>query len=184
MGVADMVVEEGSYEEAEKLARAALDVNRTLNIGDDAQSNAQILSQLGAILTFQRKLAEAASVYAELDKAIAKWEPRRREVLELNGSRINAMFASGQTQAGLAAAQSLLKREIARVGEKHFDAASARGILAVGLMRAGKDADAIREFQAALPRLLAASRENADDDDATVVAGRSQLLHGIGQPFF
>ncbi|HKH01085.1 MAG TPA: CHAT domain-containing tetratricopeptide repeat protein [Bradyrhizobium sp.] len=183
MGLANILVEEGRYEEAEKLARTALDVNRTLSIGDDAQSNAQILSQLGAILTFQRKLAEAASVYAELDKAIAKWEPRRREVLELNGSRINAMFASGQTQAGLEAAQSLLKREIARVGEKHFDAASARGILAVGLMRAGKNADAIREFKAALPVLLAASRENAEDDDATIVAGRSQRLQGIVEAY-
>jgi CHAT domain-containing protein len=183
MGLANILIEEGRYEEAEKLARTALDVNRTLSIGDDAQSNAQILSQLGAILTFQRKLAEAASVYAELDKAIAKWEPRRREVLELNGSRINAMFASGQTQAGLEAAQSLLKREIARVGEKHFDAASARGILAVGLMRAGKNADAIREFKAALPVLLAASRENADDDDATIVAGRSQRLQGIVEAY-
>src|SRR5258708_31539140 len=110
---------------------------------------------------------------------IVKWEQRRREVMELNGSRIKAMFASGQTQAGLEAAQSLLKREIARVGEKHFDAASARGILAAGLMRAGKNADAIREFKAALPVLLAASRENTDDDDATVVAGRSQRLQAI-----
>ena len=57
MGLANILVEEGRYEEAEKLARTALDVNRTLNIADDAQSNAQILSQLGAILTFQRKLA-------------------------------------------------------------------------------------------------------------------------------
>ena len=154
-----------------------------MNIGDDAQPNAQILSQLGAILTFQHRLAEAASVYAELDKAIAKWEPRRREVLELNGSRINAMFASGQTQAGLEAAQSLLKREIARVGEKHYDAASARGILAAGLMRAGKNADAIREFKVALPILLAASRENTDDDDATVIAGRSQRLQGIVEAY-
>jgi CHAT domain-containing protein len=182
-GLANILVEEGRYEEAEKLTRTALDINRTLNIGDDTQNSAQTLAQLGAILTFQRKLQEAAAVYAELDKAIAKWEPRRREVLELNGSRIAAMFASGQTQAGLDAAQALLKREIARVGEKHFDTASARGILAVGLMRAGKDADAIREFRAALPILLAASRENADDDDASVVAGRSQRLQGIVEAY-
>src|SRR4029077_8205570 len=114
---------------------------------------------------------------------IAKWEPQRREALELNGSRINALLASGQTQAGLEAAQALLKREIARVGEKHFDAASARGILAVGLMRAGRDADAIREFKLALPVLLAAVRDNADDDDATVVAGRSQRLQGIVEAY-
>jgi tetratricopeptide (TPR) repeat protein len=181
--LANILVEEGRYEEAEKLTRISLEILRTVGVGDDAQNNAQILSQLGAILTFQRKLPEAAAVYAELDKAIAKWEPQRREVLELNGSRINAMFASGQTQAGLAAAQALLKREIARVGEKHFDAASARGILAVGLMRAGRDADAIREFKTALPVLLAASRENADDDDATVVAGRSRRLQGIVEAY-
>ncbi|WP_363331163.1 CHAT domain-containing tetratricopeptide repeat protein [Bradyrhizobium sp.] len=183
MGLANILIAEGRYVEAEKLTRAALDINRSLNIEDAAQASAQMLSQLGAILTFQRKLPEAASVYAELDKAIAKWEPRRREVLELNGSRINAMFASGQIQAGLDAAQALLKREIARVGEKHFDAASARGILAVGLMRAGKDTDAIREFRAALPILLAASRENADDDDASVVVGRSQRLQGIVESY-
>jgi CHAT domain-containing protein len=182
-GLANILVEEGRYEEAEKLTRTALDINRTLNIGDDTQNSAQTLAQLGAILTFQRKLREAAAVYTELDKAIAKWEPGRREVLELNGSRIAAMFASGQTQAGLDAAQALLKREIARVGEKHFDTASARGILAVGLMRAGRDADAIREFRTALPILLAASRENADDDDASVVAGRSQRLQGIVEAY-
>ncbi len=182
-GLANILVEEGRYEEAEKLTRIALDINRTLNISDDSQYSAQTLSQLGAILTFERKLPEAASIYAELDKAIAKWEPQRREVLELNGSRINAMFASGQTQAGLEAAQALLKREIARVGEKHFDAASARGILAAGLMRAGRDSDAIREFKLALPVLLAASRDNADDDDATVVAARSQRLQEIVEAY-
>jgi hypothetical protein len=73
----------------------------------------------------------------------------------------------------------LLKREIARVGEKHFDTASARGILEAGLMRAGKDNDAIREFGLALPVLLAAARDNAEDDDATVVAARSQQLQEI-----
>lgn len=181
--LANILIEEGRYEEAEKLTRTALEINRTVNIGDDTQSSAQTLSQLGAILTFERKLTDAAAVYAELDRAMAKWEPKRREVLELNGSRINAMFASGQTEAGLAAAQSLLKREIARVGETHFDAASARGILAAGLMRAGRNADAIREFKAALPILLAVSRENADDDDATVVAGRSQRLQGIVEAY-
>jgi CHAT domain-containing protein len=181
--LANILVEEGRFAEAEKLTRTALDINRTLNIADDSQTNAGILSQLGAILTFERKMPEAASVYAELDKAIAKWEPGRREGLELNGARINAMFASGQTQAALEAAQALLKREIARVGERHFDAASARGILAVGLMRAGRDADAIREFRTALPVLLAASRENAGDDDASVVVGRSQRLQGIVEAY-
>src|SRR5882724_5223579 len=122
-------------------------------------------------------------IYAELDKAIATWEPARRQVLELNGSRINALFASGQTEAGLAAAQELLKREISRVGEKHFDTAAARGTLAVGYVYAGREADAIREFKAAIPVLMAASRENADDDDDTVTAARSQRLQTIVEAY-
>ena len=183
MGLAGVLVEEGRYEEAENLTRESLDIQRTVGIADDTQYSAQILSQLGAILTFQRKQQDAAAVYAQLDKAIARWEPQRREVLELNGSRIRALLASGQIEAGLAAAQALVKRELARVGENHFDAAAARGILAVALMRAGKDADAIREFKTALPILQAAARENADDDDATIVAGKQQRLQDIVETY-
>jgi tetratricopeptide (TPR) repeat protein len=39
-GLANILVEEGRYEEAEKLTRIALDINRTLNIADDSQYNA------------------------------------------------------------------------------------------------------------------------------------------------
>ena len=146
IGLATVLIEQGRYAEAEQLIRAALDVQRTIGAGDDTQTSAQILSQLGGILNLQRKWPEAAAVYAELDKAIAKWEPQRRQVLELNGARIYSLYASGQIQAGLAAAQALLTREIGRVGEKHFDTAAARGTLAVGYMRSGREADAMREF--------------------------------------
>jgi tetratricopeptide (TPR) repeat protein len=114
MGLAGVMIEQGRYADAEKLIRSALDIQRTVAIGDDSQYSAQILSQLGAVLTFQNKVPEAAKVYVELDKAIAKWEPRRKEVLELNGSRITALYASGQIDAGLAAAQELVRREIGR----------------------------------------------------------------------
>jgi CHAT domain-containing protein len=135
------------------------------------------------VLILQRQSEEAAVVYAELDKAIAKWEPQRRQVFELNGSRIAALYASGQLEAGIAAAEASLKRELARVGEKHFDTAAARGILAVGLARAGKSAEAIREFRAALPVLMAATGESAEDEDPTVVAARSQRLQTIVEAY-
>ena len=183
MGLAGVMIEEGRYEEAEKLTRTSLDIQRQVGIKDDSQYSAQILSQLGAVLSFQRKQKEAAAVYAQLDQAIAKWEPARRQVLELNGSRIDALLSSGQTEAGLAAAKALLDREVKRVGEKHFDTASARGILATGYMKAGRDADAIREFRTAIPILMAAARENADDDDSTISAGRDERLQTIVESF-
>jgi len=184
MGLADILVEQGRYAEAEQLARACLEINRTVGVADTSQSTVQQLSQLGNILNLQRKGREAGEVWAQIDKAIAGWEPARRLVFELNGSRIMSLYASGQLEAGIAAAEQLVKKQIARVGEAHSDAASARGTLAIGLMRAGREADAIREFKAAIPVLMAASRENADDDDTTAVAARSQRLQGIVEAYF
>ena len=94
-----------------------------------------------------------------------------------------SLYNSGQIEAGIAAAEQLVKKQVSRVGENHFDAASARGTLAVGLMRAGRDQDAIREFKTAIPILMASSRENADDDDSTSVAARNQRLQGIVEAY-
>ena len=181
VGLAGILVEQGRYQEAEKLARAALDVDRTLGIGDDAPATVTTLWQLGNILVLQRKTKEAAVVYAELDKAIERWAPQQREAFQLNGSRIVTLYASGQVEAGIAAAEELVKRQTARTGDKSFDTAAARGILAIGYARAARDGDAVREFKASIPIMLAAAHENADDDDATVVAARSARLMTPGR---
>jgi CHAT domain-containing protein len=183
MGLAGILIERGRYGEAEALMRVGIDINRVVGVAEDSQSTAAMLSSLGSILNLQRKFKEAAPVYAELDRAIAGWEPQRRETLEFTGARIYSLYASGQTEAGITAAQKLLQRSIARVGEGHFDAATARGTLAVGYMRAGRDADAVREFKAAIPILTTAARENADDDDTTLVAARSDRLQNIVEAY-
>ena len=82
-----------------------------------------ILSQLGNILVVERKPKDAAVVYAQLDKAIAQWTPQQREAFELNGSRIVALYATGQIDAGIAAAEALVKRQTARTGANSFDTA-------------------------------------------------------------
>jgi len=182
VGLANILVEQGRYDDAEKLARSALDVQRTIGLADDAPETASVLSQLGNILIAERKAKEAAAVYAELDKAVAQWPPEQRDALELNGSRIAALYASGQIDAGIAAAEQLVKRQIARTGETGYDTASAHGTLAVGYARAGRDADAVREFKAALPVLMAATHET-DDDDPTLVAARSARLQRIVETY-
>jgi CHAT domain-containing protein len=179
MGLADILVEQGRYREAEKLVRVALDINQTVGIADDSLSTVQYLSHLGAVLNLQRRYKEAGTVYAKLDKAMSNWDPRQRQVFELNTGRIYSLYAAGQIDAGIAAARALLKRELGRVGEKHFDAAVAHGTLAMGYLKAGREVDAINEFRAAIPVMLASAREASDDDDTTVVAARSQRLQTI-----
>ena len=66
----------------------------------------------------------------------------------------------------------------------HADTADARGVLAIGLAREGKDQAALQEFRLALPVLIAKSRENANDDDPTsVVLARSQIVQDIAETY-
>ena len=177
-GLAGILVEQGRYREAEKLARSALEIESTLGVADDSPLRVHILAELANILIAERKAKDAAVVYAQLDEAIAPWTPPQREAFELNASRIVALYATGQVDAGIAAAEALVKRQVARTGANSLDTATARGTLAVGYARAGRNAEAITEFKAALPVLMAATRET-DDGDPTLVAARSARLQRI-----
>lgn len=179
MGLAGILVEQGRYDEAEQLGRVSLEINKTVGVPEDSQTAVQLLSQVAGILSLQRKNTEAHEMFATIDKVIANWDAQRRQVFELNPSRIMSLYGSGQLDAGIAAAEQLVKKLSARVGESHFDTASARGTLAIGLMRARRDADAIREFKTAIPIMMANAKDSADDENTTVVAARSQRLQAI-----
>jgi CHAT domain-containing protein len=182
-GLANTLVEQGRYSEAEKLTHVSLEINRSVGIADTSQTTARELSNLATILYLQHKDKESNEVYAQIDKATANWDPRRHQAFDLNGSRINSLYAAGQFDRGIAAAQALLKRELARVGDKHYDTANARALLALGFMKAGHDVDALREFQAALPILIAGTRENADEDGSAAVALRSDRLQSFVESY-
>ncbi len=183
-GLAGILVEQGRYGEAEKLMRVALDINETLGIAPEAQSTVNLMAQLAGVLNLQRKRAEAASMFDRIDKVTATWDPARRQAYELNPARILSLYGSGQVEAGLAAAEKLVKNLSGRVGENHFDTASARGALAAGLMQSGRTADAAREFKAAIPIMLTGARENADDENTTVVAARTLRLQNTVESYF
>jgi CHAT domain-containing protein len=179
MGLASILVEQGRYHEAESLAGSAIDIQRAIGFADDSLQHARTLSELGNILVLQNKMRDASVVYRQLGKAIAQWSPPQREPFELNDSRILALYASGELEAGLAAAEHLVKSATAKSGENSFDTASARGILAIGYARVDRAGDAVREFKAAIPVMITAARENADDDDPTIVIARRLQLQRI-----
>ena len=110
MGLAGILIEQrGRYADAEKLIRAALDIQRTIGIKDDTQFSAQIITQLGAVLTFQRKIPEAARVCRP------RQGNRQLGAGPQAGSRAQwfahlRLYFSGQVEAGIAAAQEALKR--------------------------------------------------------------------------
>jgi CHAT domain-containing protein len=182
-GLANTLVAQGRYREAEKLMRVSLEINRTIGVADDSRTIVRELSSLASIFNLQHKRKDAIATYAEIDKVTAKWDPRLRERLDLSGSRINSLYAAGQIDRGIAAAQALLKLNMAQFGETNLDTANARATLAVGYMKANRNADAAREFQTAIPILTAAARENADDDNSTAVALRSDRLQAFVEDY-
>jgi CHAT domain-containing protein len=183
MGLVSSLVEQGRYLEAEQLVRTAIEINRTIGVTEESQFAAELLSRLASILNLQGKRRDASATYEELDKVVAKWNSKRREVFDLNSMRILSLYSSGEYERGIAAAQALVKRNVQRVGEKNYDTAVARGVLAIGFMRTKHDADAIREFRAAIPLLMTGSHENSDTEKTTVVAARSQRLRNIVEEY-
>lgn len=178
--LAAILVDQGRYADAEKLARSAVEIRATLGIAEDTQFSVAALSQLGSILTLQRKDAEADAIYSKIEKAIAHWDPVRRDAILANGSRISALYAAGRIEDGIAIARTLVN---SRKGDDNFDAATARGTLAIGLALAKRDDEAIKEFKAAIPVMIASARENADDDDTSTTAKRSLLLQQVAEAY-
>jgi hypothetical protein len=114
-------------------------------------------------------------VYTELDRATMSWTPAHREALILSVNQIATLYNTNNLPAGLAAAERLLVRQRERFGDQHLETALVRGMLAIGLARAGRDAEALNAFKQAIPVLLSGFRET-DTDDAIETAAREQRL--------
>ncbi len=181
--LADILVEQGRYQEAEKLLLAALDVQRKIGLGEGTPAMAKVLSHLGSVLVTQRKGKEAEVIYSELERSVSDWPAARRNVFLLTNSRISALYASGQIEAGIAAAEQRVKNQHARFGADHTETANARGTLAIGYALAHRDAEAIREFKVAIPLMTTASRLSNDDDETSLVGAKSQRLQTIVETY-
>ncbi|TWI00205.1 CHAT domain-containing protein [Bradyrhizobium daqingense] len=171
--LANLMIEQGRFAEAEKLTRAQIDAQKAIGIARDSQSYASSLGQLASILNLMGRWEDAATIYDELDSATAGWEAARREGLQMNADHILTLYNTNNLKAGISSAERLVARHTQRLGDKHIDTALSRGLLGIGLAKSGRDTSALREFRLAVPILLARSRE-IDDDDATLAAAREQ----------
>jgi CHAT domain-containing protein/tetratricopeptide (TPR) repeat protein len=168
-----VLVEQGRYVEAEKLARTVIEIYRSMGIAEDSRAVVSAFGQLADNMVLQQRWTEAAEIFAAIQRATEVWEPKRSAKFLLTPGRIAALNNTGDVAAGIQTAQSLLARNTALFGEKHYDTGMAHGMLALGLSRAGRDAEAMAEFKLAVAVLMARSRES-DDDDPTVTAARDQ----------
>jgi CHAT domain-containing protein len=180
--LANQLIDQGRYAEAEELTRAQLDILRTLRLAEETENITSALSQLAVILNLEGRWSEAAAVYTELDRATTSWRPAHREALILSINQIATLYNTNNLPSGLAAAERLLMRQRQRFGDQHLETALARGMLAIGLARSGRNAEALSAFKQAIPVLLSGFRET-DTDDAIEIAAREQRLGVVLQAY-
>ena len=175
--LASLMVEQSRHAEAERLARASVEIYQALGYPEESTIHAFALNQLATTLYAQRKWDDAAQIYDRVDAAIANWEPARAARIRLGFARIFTSYFTKKRELGIELARQLVERETKRAGDKHVDSAMANAILAAGLAYARRDAEALVIYRNALPILLTASRDEADD--STVSASADSRLRAV-----
>lgn len=166
--LATVLVEQGRYAEAEKLARTAIEILQDMGLDENALQLISGKRALANILILQRRWQDAAALY---DEIFASAQSNKENARGGSGNRaasgrVLALARTGQSTQAVDVANRALTSTSTRLGERHFDTALARGVAGVALAAAGQDAEAMAAFRAALPILTSSSRQ-ADTEEAT-----------------
>lgn len=166
--LSQVMVEQGRYAEAEKLARTSIEIFREMGMDDSALQIISGKRALANILILQRRWQDAAAMYEEVAAAAQSNRDAARGGgnTKMSSGRVLALARTGQEARGVEIANSILETTTARLGERHFDTAMVRGIRGVALAAAGQDAEAMAAFRSALPIITSSSRQ-ADTEEST-----------------
>ncbi len=166
--LAILLGDQGRHEEAEKLLRVTIDILRTVGFPEDSDPLVIASADVANQLRLQGRWSEAAAMYAEIDTVIKDWPPLRAGRLQTDVGRILTLYKTGNVAAGLAASASSVETQRARFGTDNFYYATAEGYRALGLALAGRNAEALQAYRAAVPVLALLS----GDDESTAGPGR------------
>ncbi|MBS4046085.1 MAG: CHAT domain-containing protein [Alphaproteobacteria bacterium] len=166
--LATVLVEQGRYAEAEKLARTSIEILRDMGLDENTLQIINGKRALANVLILQRRWQDAAALYEEV---FASTQSNRENARgggsnRVSSGRVLALARTGQSAQAVEVSNRVLTSTSARLGERHFDTAMARGVAGVALAAAGQDAEAMAAFRAALPIITSNSRQ-ADTEEAT-----------------
>jgi CHAT domain-containing protein len=161
-----VLVEQGRYAEAEKLTRTVLEIHGELGMDEAAAQTINAKRALASILILQRRWPEAANLYEEVFASLQGNRDAARAGNRVSSGRVLALARTGQAARSVEVANAVLSATAARLGDRHFDTAMARGLTGVALAATGQDAEAMAAFRAALPIITSSSRQ-ADTEEST-----------------
>src|SRR4029434_2512358 len=83
------------YAEAEQVARVVVNIYTDLGYLEDNRLIVGARVQLANTLNMQRRYEDALEIYRSVDRAVANWDPARRDAVVNSSMRVYAMLASG-----------------------------------------------------------------------------------------
>jgi CHAT domain-containing protein len=155
------VAEQGRNAEASALAKAAVEIYEQIGASPTALVVVIAKRLIGASLVREGRHAEADALFTALKEALLKSPETAERVGTGNFAWVSAQIRLGKTAAAVAQAREIYQTNHKRYGEAFYGVHEARGFYAAALAADGKNEEALREFRAAIPALLAAASERA-----------------------
>ena len=176
-GLAFIVFEQGRFDESTVLAKAALDIYAGIGAAPYSSTVVRARRTLGAALVEAAKYAEADVEFQALHLAL-KESPESMEILGTGSlAGVYALVRLGKTAEAVEQARSIYEFERQRYGDALFSVVQARGYYALALAADRRYEEALREFRAAIPPLLAALSERTSEEGVGI--GRTLRLTRI-----
>jgi CHAT domain-containing protein len=167
-----VLLEQGRYQESERLARASVSTYEKVDGPQDSLSMADVRRVLALALEAQDRDQEALSEY-ETIRASLSGEPEALQKLVIrDADYAEVLLKTGQADRALAPLTVALERSQQLVGEAHKNSARIRSYMARVYAANGDTARALREFQEAMPLLLASSSDADDESNSPRLADR------------
>jgi CHAT domain-containing protein len=176
--LATVLFEQGRYSESTALAKAAVDAYQRIGAAPYSVYLAQARRDVGSALVEEGKFREAVAEFEAMGRGLEK-SPSFAEsgMRGENAAWIYALTRVGRSADAVDQARRLYERERKTLGDDLYGTVEARGFLALALAADRKHDEALREFRAAVPRLLETASDRASDQG--LGAGRTQRLTRI-----
>ncbi|MBI3503303.1 MAG: CHAT domain-containing protein [Proteobacteria bacterium] len=172
--LADVLIEQGRYQEAERLAQVATETLDAIKIDPASGLYARAQRQVARAQSQRDEWEASAATYEGLRKRMASNPDAMRQIFDNNPHWGMVSLRAGNAQEAVRVMTNVVERNTRTLGERHWDTAMARGMLGAAKSRLNDAAGALAEFDAATPVLLQSSRQS-DDEEGGSAARDSQL---------
>ena len=160
-----VVAEQGRYDEAERLARATVDIYRKTGSSTDSFTLALARDEMGALLVAQSRWPEALAEYEQISIDMSSDPETYQRHFGGNVNRALVLLNSGRLDQTLEILKIALNQTKRVVSESHQRTGEIRGFIAIALAARGDQAGALKEFRDSAPVLLTRQGDVNDESE-------------------